>query len=150
MKALLGLALFILFVGHGKPPLPATSHLSSSNINWADTKDWRIYYITSKDAFSYPLDTLKTFKSTALTQDSMAVFLKHVTEIPAERTPVWMGYYVATCRLPDGAYFKIEISQYGRFFYAEKEKRYYQLDNEVQDHWLSYLNTKWLQLEGAN
>ena len=80
----------------------------------------------------------------------MQVFLKHVSEIPAKRIPVWMGSYVSTCRLTDGTCLKIEISQYGRFFYEEREKRYYQLDEEMQDHWQSYLNAKWSQLEGTN
>lgn len=148
MKALIGLALSVLLIGHGKISGPI-ARLSYSSINWAETKDWKIYYVQSKEAFSYPLDTLKTFKSIVLNQDSMQVFLKQVSEIPAKRTPVWMGYYVSTCKLTDGSYLKVEISQYGRFFYEEKGKRYYQLDEGVQDNWLSYLNTKWTQLEGA-
>lgn len=150
MRALLGLVIVALLIGYDKIPAPSNPRSPDhSSINWADTKEWKIYYLESKDAFSYTLDTLKTFKSIDLNQDSMQIFLKHVTEIPAERTPVWMGYYVTSCRLPNGTYLKVEISQYGRFFYEEKERRYYQLEDAMQDNWLSYLNAKWSQLEGA-
>jgi len=121
-----------------------------SVINWAETKEWKLYYLHSKKAFSYPLDTLNNFSSIPLNEDSMKVFLQTVTEIPVERIPVWMGYYVASCRLPDNKHIKIEISQYGRFFYEEKEKRYFQLDEHLQANWLAYLAAKWRVLEDAS
>lgn len=118
-----------------------------SPIIWADTKGWRLYKVPPKGAFAYSIDTLQLFKYTNLNQDSMKNFLREVSEIPAERRPVWMGYYVSTCQLPDGSLLKIEISQYGRFFYAEKDRKYYQLKEEVGLDWLSYLTKKWLELE---
>ena len=120
------------------------------SINWADTKEWRLYYIHSKRGFAFPIDTLRNFKSVSLNEDSMKTFLQTVTNIPVERTPVWMGYYVSSCRLPDGTPIKIEISQYGRFFYEEKEKTYYQLTEQMQGEWLSYLTTKWKSLESSS
>jgi hypothetical protein len=121
-----------------------------SPINWADTKDWRLYKVPPKGSFAFSLDTLRQFKYTNLSQDTMKSFLQEVSEIPPERTPVWMGYYVATCQLPDGNMLKIEISQYGSFFYAEKEKKYYHLKENVGRDWLSYLAQKWLELEDAS
>ena len=59
-----------------------------------------------------------------------------------------MGYYVASCRLPNDTLIKVEISQYGGFFYAEKEKKYYQLTDGLKDSWLAYLTAKWRALEG--
>ena len=150
MKVLICLILTATsFLNPGKKYPPTDKPLPYSSITWAATKEWRLYYVPSKRAFSYPIDTLKAFRSVSLNQDSMKLFLKNVTEIPTERTPVWMGYYVATCKLPDDTSIKMEISQYGRFFYEEKEKRYYQLAEDVQDSWQSYLTVKWLQLEGA-
>ena len=122
----------------------------SLSINWADTKEWRLYYIHSKRGFAFPMDTLKNFKSLSLNEDSMKTFLQTVTKIPVERTPVWMGYYVSSCRLPDGTLIKIEISQYGRFFYEERGKIYYQLTDQMQGDWLSYLTAKWKSLEGVS
>ena len=120
-----------------------------SPIDWKKTKDWRLYYVRSKEAFTYSLDTLKAFKFISLPQDSMISFLKAVTQIPEEKNPVWMGAYVATCQLEDGTSIKIEISQYGGFFYVEKERRYYELAEDVRNNWLSFFTSKWLQLEGA-
>jgi len=117
-------------------------------INWEQTKEWKLYYTLSKEAFSLPFDSLRAFKSVDLKQDSIKTFLKAVTEIPTERVPVWMGYYVCSCKLPNGKSIKIEVSQYGRFFFEEDERRYYQLTRDVQDSWQHYLNAKWLQLEG--
>lgn len=85
----------------------------------------------------------------SLRQDSMTFFLKTVTQIPEGKNPVWMGAYVATCQLENGTPIKIEISQYGGFFYVERERRYYELAEDVRDNWLSFLTSKWLQLESA-
>jgi hypothetical protein len=119
-------------------------------INWSATKDWKLYYIHSKRGYAFPIDTLINFKSVSLNQDSMKTFLHTVTEIPRETPPSWMGYYVASCRLPDGKLVKIEISQYGRFFFEEREKRYYELTEKVESDWLSYLTVKWRVLEGVS
>jgi hypothetical protein len=126
------------------------SDFSYASIKWSDTKDWRLYYIYSKGSFAYSVDTLKYFKYINLNQDSMQLFLHEVTEIPKERTPLWMGYYIASCRLSDGTLVKIEISQYGRFFYEEKERRYYQLKEDIGQDWLSYLTRSWIMLEDAS
>ena len=120
------------------------------SIDWADTKEWRLYYIHSKRGFAFPIDTLRNFKSVSLNEDSMKTFLQTVTKVPVERTPVWMGYYVSSCQLPDGTPIKIEISQYGRFFYEERGKTYYQLTEQKQAEWLSYLTAKWKSLEGVS
>jgi len=118
-----------------------------SSIDWEKTKDWRLYYVRSKEAFTYSLDTLKTFKFISLRQDSMTFFLKTATQIPEEKNPVWMGAYVTSCQLEDGTSIKIEISQYGGFFYVERERRYYELAEDVRGNWLSFFTSKWLQLE---
>lgn len=120
------------------------------SIDWTKTKDWRLYYIRSKKGFSYSADTLRNFKSVTMDGDSMMTFLKTASEIPPEKTPVWMGYYIASCRLSNDSLLKLEISQYGRFFYYEGERRYFQLAQERQDNWLAFLTTKWKILEGVN
>jgi hypothetical protein len=119
-------------------------------INWSNTNDWKLYYIHSKRGYTFSIDTLINFKSVSLDQDSMMAFLHKVTEIPRETPPSWMGYYVASCRLADGTLVKIEISQYGRFFYEEREKRYYELADNVQSDWHSYLIAKWRVLEAIS
>jgi len=77
------------------------------------------------------------------------LFLKNLTQIPEGNNPVWMGAYVASCQLADGRFIKIELSQYGSFFYVENERRYYQLSDDVRDRWIPFLTSKWLQVQGA-
>jgi len=151
MKVLLSLIVAsIPFICPDKIQSANTLRSSYSSIDWEKTKEWRLYFIRSKDAFTYPIDTLKAFRSIPLQQDTMLLFLKDVTKLPEGKNPVWMGAYVSSCQLADGSHIKIEISQYGSFFYVERDSRYYQLRDEVRDSWLPYLTEKWLQLKGAN
>lgn len=119
-------------------------------IDWQKTTNWKLYNIRSRDAFKYSLDSLSAFKSVPLAQDSMMLFLNKVAQIQEGNNPVWMGAYVATCQLADGSYIKMELSQYGSFFYVEKEQRYYQLSDNVRDSWPPYLTSKWLQVQAVN
>jgi hypothetical protein len=149
MKALI-LYIILLTAFHIESPKAAVIKMSSiqtPTIDWTRTKDWTLYYIKSKKSFSFSVDTLKNFKSVQLDQNEMKKFLATAAPLSAERTPYWMGYYIASCRLADDSLIKIEISQYGRFFYTEKDKCYYQLAEEVQDNWMAYLIAKWRTLE---
>ncbi len=112
---------------------------SSQSINWAESKNWKLYDVHDESAFNYTLDTLRKFRNRSLNKDSMQTFVSNVTIIPIERIPVWMGFYVATCEFKSGAIRKIEISVYGGFFYDEKEKKYYQLPLEISKDWLDYM-----------
>jgi hypothetical protein len=150
MKALI-LLIILLPAFHAKSPkevVSKTASIQTPVIDWTTTKDWTLYYTKSKKAFSFSLDTLKNFKSIQLEQHEMKKFLATAAPLPTERTPYWMGYYIASCRLADDSIIKIEISQYGRFFYTERDKRYYQLAEDVQDNWMAYLVAKWRTLEG--
>jgi hypothetical protein len=149
MKTLILLVLLGPALCFERPQREAQPNETFASIDWAKTKDWTLYYIKSNKAFSFPLDTLQSFKNVKLEQDSMKTFLQSATDIPPDRTPVWMGYYVATCKLPNDTIIKVEISQYGRFFYTEREKHYYQLADAFQDSWLAYLTAKWRVLEGV-
>jgi hypothetical protein len=149
MKTLILLILLIPAFHFENPKCEAQPNEKPASIDWAKTKNWTLYYIKSNKGFSFSLDTLQSFKNVKLEQDSMKTFLQSATDISPDRTPVWMGYYVATCRLPNDSIIKIEISQYGRFFYTEREKHYYQLADAWQDSWLAYLTAKWRVLEGV-
>jgi hypothetical protein len=117
---------------------------------WSKARDWRLYYTRSKKAFAFPPGTLKMLKSVQLNEDSMMSFMATVTTMPTGTAPLWMGYYIASCKLPDDSLIKIEISQYGRFFYDGRDKLYYQLTDEMQDNWQNYLTAKWRTLEGVS
>jgi hypothetical protein len=56
-----------------------------------------------------------------------------------------MGGYIATCKL-DGSLRKVELSNYGGFFYDEKTKVYYQIPAAKSEDWLSYIQQNYLTL----
>src|ERR1700722_2463146 len=130
--------------------MPLVSNSQSPPVTtWTNSKNWKIYYVTRHGGYAYSLDTLQTLEQISLNMDTIRQFLQTATEIPTDRQPVFMGYYVASCQLPNEPLVKIEISQYGAFFFAEKEKKYYKLADKFQYDWLAYLTEKWRQLEGS-
>ena len=114
---------------------------------WGEATEWKLYDIHTNKAFAYNADTLHNFKSIQLDKDSMNTFLSNVSEILNDDGPVWMGFYVASCKLQDGILRKIDISVYGGFFYDEKSKTYFQLAKYFSNDWLNYLRDKGTQLE---
>ena len=118
-------------------------------MDWAKSRDWKLYDIHTDKAFAYSSDTLQNFKSIELPQDSMQTFLKGLTEISKDDSPVWMGFYVASCKLQDGVLRKIDISVYGGFFYDEKSKVIFKLQKIFSDDWLNYLRDKGTQLQSS-
>jgi len=125
------LIIILIFLGN---------RIFSQEINWKETRNWRLYDIRDKKAYNYPIDSLSNFKSTSLNNDRMLAYLSNVSLIPVERTPLWMGVYVTTCQLKEGRIKKIEISTYGGFFYDVKEKKYYELPLDIRKNWLNYLS----------
>ena len=108
-------------------------------VDWQKTNNWQIYQLRGHGLFDYSLDTLKKFRSYHLNDDSIRTFLKVVDIIPSEKSPVWMGVYIASCKSEEVS-LKIEVSQYGGFFYYEKEHTYYILPEEVRKEWLDYFS----------
>lgn len=111
----------------------------SQQINWKETKNWRLYNIREFAVFDYSLDTLKQFASIALNNDTMQSFLSNSEKLPKDEYSVWMGLYFATCEFPEGKVRKIEISVFGGFFYDETTKTYYLLPSSVRNHWIDYI-----------
>src|SRR5262245_1109095 len=108
--------------------------------NWSTCSNWKIYDIKDKKAFVYSTDTLKHFKAKALDSASIAYFLSDVDLWPVEQTSLWMGYHVLSCtddlKMPR----KIEVSYYGGFFYDDKNKRYYQVQEFKKSEWLEFMD----------
>ena len=113
---------------------------------WDSTNNWRIYAVYNKTAFGFSLDTLKNFKSEPLNDDSMSIFLSKARPL-AITYPVWMGYYIASCRFPDGRLGKIVISMYGGFLLDQLNGKYYELPLDLRKDWLSYLSDSYQKLE---
>jgi len=105
---------------------------------WAKTSYWTIYEIHDGNAFSYSIDTLNAFKGHRLDDSTIHEFLVGTTKLTAEKTPVWMGMYVTTLKMPDGSTTKAEISVYGGFFFIEKLQQYFEVSDENKEAWLKF------------
>jgi hypothetical protein len=127
------ISLMILFIGFCFVPCHA------QKVQWSTTKNWKIYKGEGKQIFSYTIDTLKSLKSKILDKDSIQFFLQKSLPIPPEKTPVWMGSYLASYELPDGKTCKVEVSTYGGFFYDQSSGKYYSVPREWSPTWLNYI-----------
>lgn len=137
----------LLFYGSYSAAKVGPTPKAQPSIDWRDTKNWNLYDIHSKNGFLFSIDTLRFFRKVPLNEDTMKTFLSSISEIPPDKTPVWMGYYVSSCQLQDGATIKIEVSQYGGFFYSESENRYFQLPSVARSSWLNFFTSKWRELK---
>ena len=113
--------------------------LSPGEVPWNKTSDWKLYQIQGHGVFNYSIDTLKSFKSLPLDADSIKSYLNTAQIMKHDGSVAWMGGYVATCKL-DGATRKIEISNYGGFFYDESTKAFYQVQKEKAGAWWAYFH----------
>lgn len=109
-------------------------------VDWGQTKNWKIYALSGKKAFSITTDSLKSLRSISLDDESMHTFLKNASAMKDTSVPIFMGFYLTTCELKDKSIRKIIIATYnGGFFYDASIKQYFELPADVQDKWLDYL-----------
>jgi hypothetical protein len=108
-------------------------------------KNWKLYDITTGNLFRYPVDSLKKFHYIELNDDSIHKYIEDVSELPADDPPRWMGAHIATYEI-EGITKKIEISQYGGFFYDEVSKKHYQIPDTRIDEWLAYVRRSFMAI----
>ena len=113
----------------------------SQVISYEDSKNWKLYNLSKPEDFNASIELLKQARSVILEDDSMRIFLEKISEIPVGHEPVWMGYYIVSFE-KDGIIGKLQVGQYGGYFYDEKFKKYYQLPLELRKDWLNYLSAK--------
>ena len=109
-------------------------------LNWQNSRNWKIYDIHDRAGFRYSVDTLQNFRNADMGDDKVRLFLKNAAYLPNEKSGVWMGLYVATCELEDKKTRKILLSNYGGFFYDELTKQYYELPVSKRNDWMEFLN----------
>src|SRR5215469_14099862 len=119
-------------------PLLFCSILASCQVHWGQASDWKLYEYQGHRIFKLPVDSLKLYRSLTMNQDSMALFINSATVLHLKAPLVWMGGYVATCRV-GGTDRKVDLSRYGGYFYDEKTSTYYQLPTEKIDAWLAFV-----------
>lgn len=105
---------------------------------WQQSANWTLYNIRGAKFYKIATNSLDSYVSRSLNDDSMRIFLSYSSATPSDKAPVWMGAYVTSCII-DHKKRKIDISSYGGFFFDESEKRYYSLPQELQKDWLNYL-----------
>jgi hypothetical protein len=114
--------------------------LISQTVDWRKSDNWRLYAINDDRALHFSIDTLRHFASISLNQDTMQYFLSRASMWPKEDFSMWMGVFVATCKLNGKDERKVSISVYGGFFYDHNTRRYYQVDKDVRQDWLDFFN----------
>jgi hypothetical protein len=119
--------------------------VASCQLHWEKATDWVIYRYQGHQLFKIPLDSLNHFDTLELNHDSMTAFLTSVQVLHPETPIAWMGGYIATCKL-NGSVRKVELSNYGGFFYDEKTKTYYKIASERSEDWVSFLEQCYLNL----
>jgi hypothetical protein len=120
-----------------------SSVIASCQVHWSKTTDWTLYGYQGRRMFDIPVDSLNSFATLKLNQDTVISYLSSAEIL---KDPViWMGGYVTTCKV-NGEIRKIEFSNYGNFFYDDKSKSYYQLPSEKIETWLSYLQQSLITL----
>jgi hypothetical protein len=119
--------------------LVLTTTYTEAQVNWKETRDWKVYNPGRLNIFTVPVDSLVYLPSRALARDSIRQFLDSVKALPSAVRPAWMGGFLVSC-VSHGEVRKIEVSSYGGFFYDKGSKAYYQLPAEKKDIWFTYLN----------
>ncbi|HEV9038373.1 MAG TPA: hypothetical protein VGQ51_17175 [Puia sp.] len=117
----------------------AFNFCEGQSVQWSTTKNWKIYKGEGFQIFSYRVDTLRQIRSQSLEKDSVLYYLQKAQPIPTEKTPVWMGEYLATYESPEGKTYKVEVSIYGGFFCDQNSGKYYEVPFELRRQWLNYV-----------
>jgi len=106
---------------------------------WPKTKNWRLYPGEGQAVFSFPEDSLKTTRNHLLNQDSIQFYLEKMQPMPADRTPTWMGAYLASYESGDGKINKVEIGVYGGYFYDVSSDKYFSLPRQFIRAWQKFI-----------
>jgi hypothetical protein len=122
-----------------------SSGIASCQIHWEKASEWTLYAYQGSQMFKLPLDSLNSFDTLKLNQDTLMSYLATSRILDSKDQGVWMGGYITTCKL-DGKLRKVDFSNYGNFFYDEKSKTYYQLSGSKSDAWNTYLQNCLLTL----
>jgi hypothetical protein len=119
--------------------------IASCQIHWEKASDWTLYGYQGSRMFKISLDSLNSFDTLKLNQDTVRSYLATTKILNPKDQGVWMGGYLTTCKL-DGKLRKIDFSNYGNFFYDEKSKTYYELSGSNSEAWNKYMQVCLLTL----
>jgi hypothetical protein len=114
---------------------------ASCQPRWEQSSHWTLYQYEGNRLFDFSIDSLKFIKSSKLNEDSMAYFVKSATLLN-KKGLAWMGGYIVTCKI-NGSLRKVEISNYGGFFYDQSSNTFYQIPEAKIDDWLAFLQNSY-------
>jgi len=116
---------------------------SCGQVQWSTATNWKLYRIEGHGLFKMQIDSLRNLGSAALSQDSVGFYLTGAEKLHPKEDLVWMGGYVATCNV-GGKLKKVEISDYGGWFFEDATRTYYQIPAENSAKWNAYLQREYL------
>jgi hypothetical protein len=117
-----------------------TFHAAKGQVVWNETKDWKIYNVSSRAMNKIGLDSLSKLRNYRLNPDTVHTFLNSANAIPKDSTPLaWMGGVLATCSYR-GKLRKIQISSYGGWFFDQETKSYFEVSQDQATEWYSYVS----------
>jgi hypothetical protein len=128
----------------------SSSTLLGQNVKWSNASKWKLYSTFPRNLDTLSKDSLSTYPSVELDNDTIAQFLSTVAVIPKERTigarwmgaPYWVSYEAA------GSIYILKVSTYGGFFVDGNDGLYYELPIEERGQWLSYFSHQSILLQG--
>lgn len=114
----------------------------SQLLDWHKASGWMMYDTAGRGK-AFKWDSVSTYPSTRLSEDTMSYYLSNVSQILSVGPggAAWMGYYRVTCRLSDTTR-PILVSNYGGFFEDLFTGKYYEIPIPDRASWLDYLTQK--------
>jgi len=112
----------------------------SQTIDWEKASHWKFYDTRGKKPLRYSVDSLYHFNTIDLNDDTLRYFLHAVELWPPEEYSMWMGGFAVSYVDEKGILRKLDISDYGGFFFDEFSKRYYQIREDIRNYWLKYFH----------
>ena len=112
----------------------------AQQINWQQTKNWRLYDAHSLRGFNNPDEKILAAKNIELNLDSIKEYLTSVTLYTPENNPVWMGNYIVSFQTNDQQTNIIYVSIYGGFMYDSKDHIYFKLEDDDGENLNNYLS----------
>ena len=129
--------------------LLVSSLMASCQTHWDKASAWTLYSYQGRRIFRLPIDSLERYDNLYLNQDTMASLIKSSKIADTQAAHIWMGGYAATCKI-DGTIRKVDISNYGGYFFDERTGVYYQLPPEKIEAWQTFLKDSYRTLVTKN
>jgi hypothetical protein len=119
------------------------------NSKWSNASKWKLYSTFPRNLDTLSKDSLSTYPSIELNNDTIAQFLCTAALIPKERTigAVWMGAPYWVSYEAGGSVHTLKVSTYGGFFIDGNDGLYYELTMAQRRPWIDYFSHQSILLQ---